>query len=67
MAAPDTIQPLVDRYTYHRDAYLRGQEKYNETQLRQDFIDPLFHALGWDVNNNDLFTVKLLAKKRIIP
>ena len=56
MAAPDTIQPLVDRYTYHRDAYLRGQEKYNETQLRQDFIDPLFHALGWDVNNNKGFS-----------
>jgi len=52
MAASETIQPLVDKYTFHRDAYIRGQEKYNETQLRQDFIDPLFHALGWDVNNN---------------
>ncbi len=52
MAVPETIQPLVDRYTYHRDAYLRGQEKYNEAQLRQDFTDPFFHALGWDVNNN---------------
>ena len=41
MAAPDTIQPLVERYTFHRDAYLRGQEKYNESQLRQDFTDPL--------------------------
>jgi len=56
MAASETIQPLVDRYTYHRDAYLRGQEKYNETQLRQDFIDPLFHALGWDVTNNKGFS-----------
>jgi len=52
MAVPDSIQPLVDKYTFHRDAYLRGQEKYNETQLRQDFTDPFFHALGWDVNNN---------------
>ncbi|MCK9630365.1 MAG: Eco57I restriction-modification methylase domain-containing protein [Methanoregula sp.] len=52
MAVPDSIQPLVERYTYHRDAYLRGQEKYNESQLRQDFTDPFFHALGWDVNNN---------------
>ena len=56
MAASDTIQPLVDRYTFHRDLYLRGQEKYNETQLRQDFIDPLFHALGWDVTNNKGFS-----------
>jgi hypothetical protein len=52
MAVPETIQPLVDKYSFHRDAYLRGQEKYNETQLRNDFIDPLFHSLGWDVNNN---------------
>ncbi|MDP2796522.1 MAG: TaqI-like C-terminal specificity domain-containing protein, partial [Methanoregula sp.] len=44
--------PLVDKYTFHRDAYIRGQEKYNEAQLRQDFTDPFFHALGWDVNNN---------------
>ena len=52
MAVPESIQPLVDKYTFHRDAYLRGQEKYNEAQLRQDFTDPFFHALGWDVNNN---------------
>jgi len=52
MATPEDIRKLVEKYTFHRDAYLRGQEKYNETQLRQDFIDPFFHALGWDVNNN---------------
>jgi type I restriction-modification system DNA methylase subunit len=27
--------------------------KYNETQLRNDFIDPLLMSLGWDVNNED--------------
>ena len=52
MTAPEVIQKLVDKYTFHRDAYLRGQEKYNEIQLRQDFIDPFFLALEWDVNNN---------------
>ena len=52
MAALSEIQPLIDKYSFHRDAYLRGQEKYNEAQLRQDFTDPFFHALGWDVNNN---------------
>ncbi|MBE3145066.1 MAG: N-6 DNA methylase, partial [Planctomycetes bacterium] len=25
--------------------------KYNETQLRLDFLNPLFEALGWDVSN----------------
>ena len=53
MAASETIQPLVDKYTYHRDAYLRAKgSDYNEAQLRQDFTDPFFHAPGWDVNNN---------------
>lgn len=53
MAAPGMIQPLVDKYTFHRDAYLRAKGgDYNEAQLRQDFTDPFFHALGWDVNNN---------------
>ena len=52
MTAPEAIQKLVEKYTFHRDAYLRGQEKFNEQQLRQDFLDPLFHALGWDVNND---------------
>ena len=41
MAVPESIQPLVERYTYHHVAYLRGQEKYNESQLRQDFTIPL--------------------------
>ncbi|MGA2698239.1 MAG: TaqI-like C-terminal specificity domain-containing protein [Methanoregula sp.] len=56
MAVPEAIQKLVEKYTFHRDAYLRGQEKYNETQLREDFTDPFFRALGWDVNNNKGFS-----------
>jgi hypothetical protein len=39
MAVPEAIQKLVEKYTFHRDAYLRGQEKYNETQLRENFTD----------------------------
>ena len=46
---PDAIRSLVERYGYHRPAYQRGQ--YNETQLRREFIDPFFRALGWDVDN----------------
>jgi hypothetical protein len=26
-------------------------EKYNEAQLRQEFVNPLFRELGWDVDN----------------
>lgn len=49
MPVPDEIRQLVERFDQHRDAYLSGQ--HNETQLRREFLDPLFEALGWDVHN----------------
>lgn len=49
MPAPDSIRQLVERFEQHRSAYLAG--KYNETQLRREFLDPFFEALGWDVLN----------------
>ncbi|NMA87832.1 MAG: N-6 DNA methylase, partial [Methanoculleus bourgensis] len=49
IACPDAIRSLVERFDYHRPAYRRGQ--YNETQLRREFIDHFFRALGWDVDN----------------
>ena len=49
MTAPDSIKQLVERFEQHRDAYRAG--KYNETQLRNEFLNPFFEALGWDVLN----------------
>lgn len=43
------ISDLVERFERNIDAYHRPA--YNETQLRRDFIDPFFEALGWDVTN----------------
>lgn len=49
MAAPAEITDLINRFEQHLDAYKAGQ--YNETQLRRDFLDPFFKALGWDIDN----------------
>ena len=49
MPASESIRQLVERFEQHRDAYRAG--KYNETQLRREFLDPFFEALGWDVFN----------------
>lgn len=49
MGAPKEIIDLVERFDRHLEAYKSG--RYNETQLRREFIDPFFEALGWDVNN----------------
>jgi hypothetical protein len=49
MPAPREILDLVARFEQQLDAYKSGQ--YNETQLRREFLDPFFKALGWDVDN----------------
>ena len=51
MAAPQIILELIDRFDRNIEAYESG--KYNETQVRREFIDPFFEALGWDVNNTE--------------
>ena len=45
-----TIQDLVNKYQLNRGNYLKAS--YNETQLRSDFLDPLFELLGWDIKNS---------------
>ncbi len=49
MPAPESVKALIDRFQRNLPAYKSG--KYNETQARVEFIDPLFMALGWDVRN----------------
>ncbi len=43
------IERLVERFARNLDAYKRAE--YKETQVRVEFIDPMFEALGWDVRN----------------
>ncbi|MBI5436009.1 MAG: N-6 DNA methylase [Nitrosomonadales bacterium] len=50
MPAPPAVLNLVENFGRNLDAYRSG--KYNETQVRRDFIDPLFKALGWDMDNS---------------
>jgi predicted type IV restriction endonuclease len=51
MPAPQIILELIDRFERNLDDYKSGA--YNETQVRREFIDPFFEALGWDINNKD--------------
>ena len=43
------IKDLIEKYKSDRDNCLKSS--YNETQLRNDFIDPLLKYFGWDVDN----------------
>ena len=49
MPAPARILELTDRFDYNLDSYKSG--KYNETQVRLEYINPLMEELGWDVTN----------------
>ena len=49
MPAPDVVRELVKRFEENIDSY--RSSRYNETQLRREFLDPLFEALDWDVFN----------------
>ena len=43
------IEKLIRKYESDRNIYLT--DHYNETQVRSDFLDPLFELLGWDIKN----------------
>ena len=50
MTVPDSVYQLVEKFTSGERTYKRAD--YNETQLRVEFVNPLFEALGWDVRDN---------------
>jgi predicted type IV restriction endonuclease len=49
MSAPQIVLDLIERFDSNSSSYKSGQ--YNETQVRHEFIDPFFEAIGWDINN----------------
>ncbi len=53
MAAPKGIEDLVERFENNLASYKSGY--YNETQVRREFVDPFFKALGWDIDNEQGF------------
>ena len=60
MPAPRVIADLVERFEQQDDAYKSGQ--YNEAQLRKEFVDPMFKALGWDMDSLS----RIVSTKRIM-
>ena len=49
MGLPKDIENLIERFDRNRETYRSGQD--NEALLRQDFLNPFFEALGWDMAN----------------
>ncbi|MHB8194210.1 MAG: Eco57I restriction-modification methylase domain-containing protein [Bellilinea sp.] len=56
MTAPDIVVQLIQRFQSQLPDYRAG--RYNETQLRRDYLDPFFEALGWDMTNRKNYSEK---------
>ena len=62
MPAPTRILELTGRFDYNLESYKSG--KYNETQVRLEYINPLMEELGWDVTNKQGYSE---AYKDVVP
>ena len=49
MPAPESVKKLIETFGNNIDFYKSDQ--YKEDQLRQEFLNPFFKALGWDMDN----------------
>ncbi len=47
--APKEIRDLVERFQNNLEIY--RSKSYDEADLRQEFLNPFFQALGWDMEN----------------
>ena len=43
------LDGIVSRYSSVRESLVRDSSKYNETELRNDFLNPFLRLLGWEV------------------
>lgn len=45
----ERLAKLINAYQEHFSQYRKAE--YNETEIRNDYVNPFFEILGWDVNN----------------
>jgi hypothetical protein len=50
MSVPKEVSRLIEKFDQHLESYRSG--KYNEAQLRNEFLNPFFKAMGWDLDND---------------
>ena len=46
---PEVIKDLAERFEKNLSSY--KSQGYNEARLREEFVNPFFEALGWDIYN----------------
>ncbi|MCY9110898.1 N-6 DNA methylase [Bacillus atrophaeus] len=51
MNKKEELKKLVEKFKSNEKYYTEAKSKYNETDTRNEFIDPFFEILGWDIHN----------------
>jgi type I restriction-modification system DNA methylase subunit len=65
-SAKSSIEKLV--HFFEQNIYQLKSPDFNETQARQQLIDPFFEALGWDVHNrkmNPIYLQEVIPEGRV--
>lgn len=47
----EKLEILINNFKQHLDYYKNSKNNYNETETRNEYLNPFFNLLGWDVNN----------------
>ena len=55
MSAPQIVIDLVNKFKENEHQYT-NPKIFDEENTKQEFINPFFEALGWDVNNKQGFS-----------
>ncbi len=63
--APKIIEELIKNF--ERDIDNLKSAAYNETQLRTDFVNPFWKALGWDMTNEAGYAIPYRDVKQEFP
>lgn len=47
----DKLKQLIKKYQENKEYYHSVKNAYNETECREEYINPLLESFGWDVRN----------------
>ena len=53
LIAKEKLKDLIEKYEQNRDVIINPVNKYNESEARNEYIDPFLEILGWDIQNRN--------------
>ena len=63
----DRLKDLIKKYRENMKYYHDTKNAYNETECRDEYINPLLECFGWDVQNVQGISISLTMGAIFIP